>query len=267
MSWQPSHATLEKLRDLLNEFALKHGFRIREDNHDSTAIIRRNFRCWCFSAPKLTSAGKEARVYHADKGKVNCGCTWQVNVKKEADKSDYRITLVRAQHTGHVVRYPAEPRQEAAQHLRQRDDVSQAIEEHLCGLVKHGAPGRSWAQQFLSGHYNVSFEDSLFRNMYRSAVAEVGFQPTEDDWRDDVRWCRSLGPDALVAISMHDATGQGRRLLFMSPAMTYNFRRNSEVIVLDTTHGTNRYKYHMLLLIGVCVALRAQRYPGIGAAA
>jgi hypothetical protein len=253
LPFAPTHvsanfATLEKLRDQLNEYAQKQGFRVREDNRDSA---RRSFRCWCFNEPKLTAAGKEARVYHADKGKVNCGCTWQVNAKKEADKAEFRITLVRAQHTGHVVRCPAELRHEEAKHLRQREDVPQGIENELRALVKHGAPGRSWAQQYLSGHHRVSFEDSLFRNMYRGAVAEGGFQPTDDDWRDAVTWGRSLGPDALVSISTHDATGQGRRLLFMSPAMTYNFRRNSEVIVMDTTHGTNRYRYHMLLLIGV----------------
>jgi hypothetical protein len=79
----------------------------------------------------------------------------------------------------------------------------------------------------------------------------VTYQPTAEDWRDAVKWGRSLGPDALVAVDMDSATGQGRRLLFMSPPMTFNFRRNSEVIVMDTTHGTNRYRYPLLLLIGV----------------
>ena len=66
-----------------------------------------------------------------------------------------------------------------------------------------------------------------------------------------MKWGRSLGDRAFVAVDMDEVTSQGRRLLFMSPAMTYNFHRNNEVIIMDTTHGTNRYRYYLLLILGV----------------
>jgi hypothetical protein len=244
----------EALQQYLEEYARPLGFRITQTSHNDAklGLVKGYMHCWCYLAARVKPDGRDARVYHTDLGKVNCSCRWRVAYRKSANDVMLSITKVEDEHTGHILR--AQPRPtvvDKARHLRLQEDVPQAIVDKMRELLSYSQPGRAWTQDHVSGCFNVTFDDHVFRNLFRSLISQVSYQPNEQDWRDAVKWGRCLGQDALVSVDMDQSTCQGRRLLFMSPAMTYNFRRNNEVIVMDTTHGTNRYRFYLLLLVGV----------------
>jgi hypothetical protein len=251
--------SLKELKQRLDIYAGRHGFKVRQDNHDDkkNSILKGAFVCWCYKSPQQKSSGSLGRSYHGDIGRVNCSCTWSVRYKTSALDCQFHITTITKEHSGHSTSEPPSPSPtgrlsaRGPRHLRAREDVSNEMVDKMRELVAWSQPSRAYAQLHMSGLFSVTFDDDVFRHIYRAVVSEVTYQPTAEDWRNAVRWGRSLGSDAMVAVDMDSATGQGRRLLFMSPSMTYNFRRNSEVIVMDTTHGTNRYRYHLLLLVGV----------------
>jgi hypothetical protein len=244
----------EALQQYLEEYARPLGFRITQTSHNDAklGLVKGYMHCWCYLAARVKPDGRDARVYHTDLGKVNCSCRWRVAYRKSANDVMLSITKVEDEHTGHILR--AQPRPtvvDKARHLRLQEDVPQAIVDKMRELLSYSQPGRAWTQDHVSGCFNVTFDDHVFRNLFRSLISQVSYQPNEQDWRDAVKWGRCLGQDALVSVDMDQSTCQGRRLLFMSPAMTYNFHRNNEVIVMDTTHGTNRYRFYLLLLVGM----------------
>jgi MULE transposase domain len=225
------------------------GFRVKKVNRNEYSVVKGCFHCWCFELPLLTPTGQDTRSYHADAGKVRCACEWKVNYRSvPGDGGKVRITTVEEQHTGHHLPTPS---QAARKHLRSLGEVPELVIDKMRELISFKQPSMSWLHTHITGLYNVSIDDHLFRNLFRTVVSQCTHQHNEEDWRDAVKWGRSLGDRAFVAVDMDEVTSQGRRLLFMSPAMTYNFHRNNEVIIMDTTHGTNRYRYYLLLILGV----------------
>jgi hypothetical protein len=245
----------DELHCYLDEYVKPLGFRVRHDPHNDAqlGLVKGSFQCWCYQKPRAKPNGSDAKVYHADQGKVNCGCQWKVSYRKTSSDVLLAIKQVSDKHTGHFL--PVQPATTAvsdkARHVRTQEDVTQEMIDMMRELISYSQPGRAWTQEHLSGRFNVSFDDHVFRNLFRSLISHVTYQPNEQDWRDAVKWGRALGEAALVAVDMDASTCQGRRLLFMSPPMTYNFHRNCEVLSMDTTHGTNRYRFHLLLVVGV----------------
>jgi len=250
----------------LDAYATTHGFRfVQRDNTDHrVGIFRGTYRCWCSEKPTYNDAGVERKTNHVQLGKANCSCPYRVGYRKDSPTAPWRITSVSAEHMGHVLRPPPrvgnEPVGERQGQLRLRKqyygrqaDVPDVILERMRELMTHSMPTRSWLLTHISGVFNLEFDRHLFRNMYRSLHSQINYQPDEKDWQEAIRRARELLPveDVLIDAYADEATNRGLRLVFMSPTMTANFRRNGEVLIMDTTHSTNKYRYRLLLLSGI----------------
>jgi hypothetical protein len=245
-----SFDTVQQLADYLTQYTRTLGFKVTHRNKNDRDVIKGSFHCWCHASQRVKADSTVARTYHADTGKVNCGCVWEVRYRADYHTAKIRITACVDRHVGHILPI-SRPVDVTVKHLRVQADIPPPVVDEMRRLITFGTPSRQYLYSHIVGTFQLSFEEHLFRNLFRTLQNQIAPLHNEKDWRDAVKWARSLGEQTLVEHDMDSVTLQGRRLLFMSPTMLYNFQRNGEVLVMDTTHGTNRYRYYALLISGV----------------
>jgi hypothetical protein len=135
------------------------------------------FLCWCYKPPQQKPDGTLRMVHYKDAGRENCNCTWSVHYRKNASDRQFHITSITKEHTGHQPLSPSlapghgeSPNQR--RHLRAREDVSEEMVDKMRELVAWSQPSRAYAQLHLSGLFGVTFDDQMFRHIYRTLSAK-----------------------------------------------------------------------------------------------
>jgi hypothetical protein len=137
---------LDDLKQRLDAYAVPRGFKVRRDNHDDkrNGVIKSAFVCWCYQPPQQNPDGTLRTVHYKDAGRDNCKCTWWVRYRKNASDSQFHITAITEEHTGHeVVELPSPSRSAAAageahpveRNLRAREDVSEEMVDKMRELA------------------------------------------------------------------------------------------------------------------------------------
>ena len=128
-----------------------------------------------------------------------------------------------------------------------------AEEQHsLESLLKKGVKGDDLLRSILEDTFNVKYDGNVFKSMLRSARTNTKI-PDGEDFATlllimQERY-RLQGDRHVYSINKNDTSIN--RILFVSKEMQYNFTRNGEVLVMDTTMSTNRFGLPMCIIGGV----------------
>lgn len=197
---------------------------------------------------------------------MNCNCTWQINYRTRTVTSKVPSTELSSnsgvpvtewyftgtstlEHKGHSPVPPQSLLPETTI-IKFRKDIPLSISDDVKELVISGLT-RLDIQNHVQRTHKVIIDDLVFVNLYEHLKDLYVTAHVRDDWNAVTQWAQQQGPGTLVAISHDPVTHTGVALVYMSPIMTYNFRRNGEVLFMDTTHATNRYRYPLLIIAGV----------------
>ena len=244
-----SFPSASQLQAFLQNYAEWRGFAVTHRSHNYSGVQRGSWLCHCFEESSLKNDQTPRRVYHADTGKVRCGCLWKVNYRVKSGQ--WVITGYDAVHNGHYTHTPEPTLADTPTHIRRATDITEDMMKDMRDSMVYKAPTRGYLQAHIEGKYHVMFDDELFRNTFRQVLSVYSPPENEHDWKDTVEWAKGQGADSFCTYDMEPITKCGTRLLYISPTMNYNFKRNGEVVFMDTSHGTNKYRYYLLLVSGV----------------
>jgi len=243
-----SFPSASQLQAFLQNYAEKTGFAVTHRSHSHSGMQRGSWHCHCFEESSLKSDQTPRKVYHVDTGKVKCGCKWKVNYRVKSGQ--WIITSYDSAQNGHYVHTPQPILADPPMPVRRVTDITSEMMRDMQDAMLYNTPTRSYLQAHIEGRYHVLFDDELFRNTFRQLQSLHAPPRNEHDWKDTVKWATGQ-EGSFCRYDMEPTTKRGTRLLYISPTMSYNFRRNGEVVFMDTSHGTNKYRYYLLLLSGI----------------
>ena len=197
-------------------------------------------------------AGRGEQVL-IQRGFVRSGCTWKVCWNRfinRSGQSAYHLTTTRTLTHNHPL--PDSPDTTTIYSLKK---VTVAIEDLLLGLLNCDITGESQLRRFVEQQTQQRVEQSVFHHLLNKLKAQIGVAQRSGEtgeFKQLLLWC-------VTDISAHDAYARFDvtenheicRLLYMSRDMRHNFERNGQVLIMDSTHKTNRFNWPLLLVCGI----------------
>jgi hypothetical protein len=190
-----------------------------------------------------------------------CGCGFRVNwrkvaVSKASIPGELHITkgAVLVHHQECVNLSACRPSNERPM-IVGLPNVPQEIHDALVSLLAHGHPGARWAQGHVEGLFNIRVEDDTFNNLYYKLRTTTPIS-LATQVRDTIDWATAKG----ISIAMsNDVDQRVDRLFLMTHEMAFQCIRNGDLLVLDTTHGTNSFGFPLALI--VCLSHQGKVHP------
>ena len=237
--------------------------KIKSNNKTETAGHHGNFHCWCFKNPPNTDQPAaipnqyDSRRGHALKifnhGAIRCSCQWRVhfayNINK--DPNHYHFTDSKNSkfiHTGHN---PALEQNHFVA-INSLSEVPSTVREELNHRLNDGYAAEPTLRAGVERFLNKPFDRTVFHNLLnqekklRASGGDGWEMRTFYEWA--MKQVQDHGAYANIKTDEHRTVD---RLFFMSADMKHNFLRNGDVIVMDTTMGTNRFGLPCCLLLGI----------------
>jgi hypothetical protein len=257
------------LKAFLTDYALCRGFDLRwkvrggetKPVHGGTA------RCWCEekegkeeSQPSLpepvattrqTDMRRRRAMWVERRQRVRCGCNWRVNFFRRADRK-YVITDIRVLvHNGHEVKPVSSQPHIISSLINVPDDAQQVLE----GLVRSGVAGQHVLRRYVQSHLNVTIDDATFHNLVNKTKRGLGMATEPGDFKPMLKWLERqlIDKKAVGAFEVSDEGGiiEIDRVFYMATDMVYNLDRNGCILIMDSTHKTNRFNWPLLLVCGI----------------
>ena len=117
--------------------------------------------------------------------------------------------------------------------------------------VRHGQRGIDCLRRQIAERYSLDLDRQTFANLVKSYKSNLGCQDAQADFDALVPWLlqeiREQG--AIGAVDMNGALVSA--IFYMSAEMVHHGRRNSQLIMMDTTFNTNRFGWPLCLICGV----------------
>lgn len=214
------------------------------------------FVCWCHQKPRKKADGTEQKCYRIDEGRSHAACSVRVNWKRKirsaSNEEYYMISFdesLEKAHTHNLLNVTTRPINVTAVLSKKMfaDDFPEAA-AYMADMMQYDPPSRFWLQRKIERKWKLTFDDELFRNMYRDYGKTFLIPDPVNDFDATQKWAIAQ-PDAKFDVAIDAATNQGISLFYMSNIMIANCIRDGEVLFMDTTFGTNRYRYHMVDLM------------------
>ena len=189
------------------------------------------------------------RVEH--KERVRCGCNWRVGFNRRDDHK-YVLTGVRIlTHTGHELKFVTPQPLIITSLLHVPYEVQHVLE----GLVRSGIAGQHVLRRYIQSHLNVTIDDGTFHNLVNKTKRGLGIATEAGDFKPMLKWLEKqlIDKKGVGAFEVCDEGGivEIDRVFYMSADMVYNLDRNGCILIMDSTHKTNRFNWPLLLVCGI----------------
>ena len=223
-------------------------------------------RCWCYSpAPVKVEAGPRAELSSIDISasqlgslrqraivqendeRRDTGCEWVVYWNRRKTGGKFYITK-RALVHNHSVR----PRSGAGLVIDSLLGVPVDLDNLVLALVRSGIRGENDLHSFVQSQLTLTIDKLTFHNLLNRAKRSLGkadVDQSEGEFTILLQWLvdQEKGVAKVQANSDKVLTG----VFYMSTDMLYNMERNGCVLIMDTTHKTNRFLWPLLLICGI----------------
>jgi hypothetical protein len=256
--------TFDSYKDLTSFFtrySARHGFvvRLRPKGGEDLEAHGGSARCWCYHpAPRTDelqpinpAAQRRKGVKVTAEGSVNCGCPWLVcwnRSGKGKEQWKWRITAKRKLVHNHELSRPLADNIIINSLRRVPDEVEQL----LTVLIRGGVKGEFTLSRVIESHLSAVIDRPTFHNLINKVKSSLGFSTSEGEFERLLVWLveEVEGQGAIARFSVSSST-EIDRVFYMSQDMVYNTVRNGCVLIMDSTHKTNRFDFPLLLICGV----------------
>lgn len=253
----------QAIHDFLDQYAARSGFEIRlphnkgvadQPGHSGTAA------CWCYLDAPVTLKPEEQqlpshlpprtvvpRAANRSGHQQKCGCKWRVNFNRRRT-GEYALTSRSLEHTGHE----CVPAQQLATTIDSLRCVPEQVERSVRNAIKTGNRGVESLRRFIAEEHQVDLDRKMFRNLVQRTSASLGIKDAYADFTALVAWLQQeiTGGRAVARIKIEDGTTVSG-VYYASTEMLHHCRRNSQVLLMDTTFSTNRFSWPLCLLCAV----------------
>lgn len=256
-------ASYNALRNFLDQYAAKCGFEIRYPSNKNTpdeAAHAGTARCWCFPPPPVKqNPDEQQQPSHRPLRRIapksanrsghqrKCGCQWRINFSRHAN-GNYVFTSTRTlEHTGHEL-VDVNVLATTIDSLRV---IPEAVEQDVRDAIGSGVHGVDSLRRFLSSRHSLNISRQAFSDLVQRTKGELGISDAQADFEALIAWLqREMHQgDAIARIDLVGTTVSG--IFYMSAEMVHHSRRNSHVLMMDTTFSTNRFGWPLCLICAV----------------
>jgi hypothetical protein len=263
-------ASYSDLREYVGRYAEARGFQPRwsaitgkEDAHEHRGVVK----CWCRKKPSASAALAPIHPAQATapasstqqtvtrRGQCNCGCGWSLRWSRqgrEGGLSVYTFTNSRQLlHTGHTVHAAVVSSGAVIDSIR---DAPPELIDLISALIRSGITGEQKLRRFVQLLLGYAVEESTFHNLLNRTKRQYGVAEKSNEIGELLQWLLEA-TEARKGVADFDMSTDEyfhvARVSYMSADMVYNLDRNGCVLIMDTTHKTNRFGWPLLLVCGI----------------
>jgi MULE transposase domain len=250
------------LHYFLEQYAQLRGFRLcwkakgGEDkaNHGGVA------RCWCYQRPPDTNqldpinpvAQRKQGVRVSHRGKLRCNCPWLVCWNRTGSvRNQWKWHVTNKRHLQHNHDVQALTCEDALV-IDSMRRVPHDMELLLSGLIRSGVTNEHILLRFTQHQLGAVIDGPTFHNIVNKIKSGLGVSVTDDEFKHLLVWLvEQLEKRAAIARFSASSEREIDRVFYMSADMVYNMNRNGCVLIMDSTHKTNRFNFPLLLVCGI----------------
>ena len=190
------------------------------------------------------------------RGQCDCACVWSVRwCRRQRDNGTrvYTFTEKRALlHTGHTVHAAVSSGSGGV--IDSLRDAPAALIDLISALIRSGITGEQKLRRFVQLLLGYTVEDSTFHNLLNRTKRQYGVAEKSNEMGELLQWLLEA-TEARKGVADFDMSSDEffhvARVCYMSADMVYNLDRNGCVLIMDTTHKTNRFGWPLLLVCGI----------------
>jgi hypothetical protein len=126
------------------------------------------------------------------------------------------------------------------------------VEASLEHMISSGMRGYEKIRRYMEAEHQLNFNRSTFNDVVNKIKAKLGVKDGAADFQALVRFLQGEMRDgnAIAQVDIDDSM-EVTAIYYMSAEMIYHARRNGQLLLMDTTFNTNRFKWPLCLVCGI----------------